>query len=73
MFPEINTEHFSGTLTGNITSSYKGKTGKINVIEDVEYDLDDIPDSEFSKATAGLFCEIYNGKSVVLPLSFFLN
>ena len=42
-------------MTGNITSSYKGKTRKKAVIKDVEDDLDEITDSDFSKATARVF------------------
>ena len=35
-------------MTGNIPPSSKGKTGKTTVIEDVEYDVDELPDSNFS-------------------------
>ena len=41
---------------------------KNTVIEDVEYDVDKITDSDFSKASAGVLDEINNGKAGVLPL-----
>ena len=66
-FPQIKTEHVSGSVTGHIPSSSKGKTGKNNVIEDVGYDIDEPPDSDFSRATVGLFYEIDNGKAGLLP------
>ena len=43
-----------------------GKTGKNTVIEDVEFDVDEIHDSDFSKAVVRVFDKIYNGKSGVL-------
>ena len=46
--PHIKTENVSGSVTGHIPSSSKGKTGKKTVIEDVEDDKDDLPDSDFS-------------------------
>ena len=36
-------------MTGNITSSSKVKTGKKTVKEDVEYDIDELPDSDVPK------------------------
>ena len=60
-------------MTGNITSSYKVTTGKNNVIEDVEYDVDEPPDLDFYKATVRVFDEIYNGKAGVLPLSKYVD
>ena len=50
-FPQIKTEHVSGSVIGHIPSSSKGKTGKKTVIEDVEYEIDELPDSDFSRAT----------------------
>ena len=41
------------------------------MIEDVEDDMDELPDSDFSRATARLFYEIDNGKAVLLTLSKF--
>ena len=38
------------------------------MIKDVEYELDEHPDSDFSKAAARLFDKIDNGKACVLPL-----
>ena len=59
--------HVSGAVTGNIPSSYKYKIGTKTVIEDVEDDIDELSDSEFSKTTARVFYEIYNRKAGVLP------
>ena len=42
-------------MTGNISSSSKGRTGEKTVIEDVEDDVDELPDSYFSKAAARVF------------------
>ena len=36
-------------MTGNIPLSSKGKTGKNTVIDDVEDDVDELPDSDFPK------------------------
>ena len=69
--PQIKTEHVSGSVTGHIPSSSKGKTGKKTVIEDVEDDIDELPDSDFSRATVRLFYEIDNGKAGLLPSSKF--
>ena len=49
--PQIKTDHVSGSATGHIPSSSKGKTGKNTVTEDVEDDIDELPDSDFPRAT----------------------
>ena len=49
-------------MTGTIPSQYKGNTGKNNVIEDVEYDIDELPDSEFAKAATRVVDKIDDGK-----------
>ena len=36
-------------MAGNIPSSSKGKTGKNNMIEEVEDGIDEHPDSDFPK------------------------
>ena len=54
-------------MTGNIPSSSKGKTGEKTVIEDVEDDVYELPDSDFSKAAARVFDKIDNEKYGVLP------
>ena len=41
------------------------------MIEDVEDDIDELPDSDFSRATVRLFYEIDNGSSGLLPSSNF--
>ena len=41
------------------------------MIEDVEDDVDELPDPEFAKAAARVFYKIDNGKDGVLPLYFF--
>ena len=69
--PQIKTEHVSGSVTGHIPSLFKGKTGKKTMIEDVEDDIDELPDSDFSRATIRLFYEIDNGKTGLLPSSKF--
>ena len=69
--PQIKTKHVSGSVTGHIPSSSKGKTGKNTVIEDVEDDIDELPDSDFSRGTVRLFDEIDNGKAGLLPSSKF--
>ena len=43
------------------------------MIEYVEDDVDELPDSYFSKAAARVFDKIYNGKAVVLPLTKFVD
>ena len=60
-------------MTGNITSSSKVSTGKNTVIEDVEDDVYELPDSDFSQAAARVFDKIDNGKDGVLPLSKFFD
>ena len=50
-------------MTGHIPSSSKGKTGKNTVVEDVEDDIDELTDSDFSRATVRLFYERDNGKA----------
>ena len=61
--PQIKTDHVSGSVTVHILSSSKGETGKKTVIEDVEDDIDELPDSYFSRATVRLFYEIDNRKA----------
>ena len=39
------------------------------MVEDVEDDVDEIPDSDFSKAAARVFDNIDNGRDVFLPSS----
>ena len=56
-------------MTGNIPLSYEENTGKNNLMEDVEDDVDEISDSDISKASAKIFDKIDNGKDGVLPLS----
>ena len=58
-------------MTGHIPSSSKGKTDKKTVIEDAEYDIDELPDSYFSRATVILFYEIDNGKAGLILSSKF--
>ena len=43
------------------------------MIEDVEYDVDELPYSYFSKAAARVFDRIDNGKDGVLPSSKFVD
>ena len=43
------------------------------MIEDVEDDVDELPDLYFSKAAARVFDKIDNGKDGVLPLSNFVD
>ena len=58
---------------GNTPFSYNCKTVKKTLIEDVEYDLDELPDSDFAKATARLFDKIDHGKYGFLPPSKFVD
>ena len=60
-------------MTGNTPSSSKGKTSKNTVIEDVEDDIDELPDSDFSKFSARVFDKVDNRKAGVLPLSKFVE
>ena len=43
------------------------------MIEDVEYDVDELPDSDFAKAAAIIFDKRDNGKYCVLPSSKFVD
>ena len=54
-------------MTGNFPSSSKGKKGEKTVIEDVEYYVDELSDSDISKAVAIIFYKIDHGKAGVLP------
>ena len=58
-------------MAGNISSPSNGRTGKNIMIEDVEGDVDELPDSHFSKAAAIVFDKIDNGESGVLTSSKF--
>ena len=60
-------------MTDNIPSSSNSKTGKKTVIEYLEDDVDELPDSYFSKAAAIIFYKIYCGKYGFLPLSIFFG
>ena len=62
-YPQIKTEHVSGSVTGHTPSSSEGKTGKKTVIEDVEDDIYELPDSDFSRSTMRLFYELDIGKA----------
>ena len=44
---KTNKEYVSGSVTGHIPSSSKSITGKNTVIEDVEDNIDELPDSDF--------------------------
>ena len=39
----------------------------------MEYDIDELPDSDFTKAAVGVFDKIDNGKAGVLPSSKFVD
>ena len=43
------------------------------MIEDVKDDIDKIPDSDFTKAAAIVCDEIHNGRSGILPSSYFFD
>ena len=58
-------------MTGHTPSSSKVKTGKNTLIEDVEDDIDELPDSYFSRSTVRIFYKIDNGKAGLLPSSNF--
>ena len=60
-------------MTSNIPSPYKGKTVKKTVIKDVEDDIDELPDSYFSKSAERLFNKINDVKYGVLPSSKFVD
>ena len=65
--PKIKIEHVIGVVTDNIVSSSKGTTVEKTAIEDVEYKMDELPDSDFSNSAARVFDEIDNGKTDNLP------
>ena len=54
-------------MNGNNIFPYKDKTGKKTVIEDVEDEVDEIPDSYFFKAAARVFDKLDNEKAGILP------
>ena len=54
-------------MTGNITSSSKGRIGKNTVIKDVEDDVDECLDSDYAKSAARVFDRIDHGKDCILP------
>ena len=56
-------------MTGNIPSSSKVNIGENILIEYVEDGVDELPDSDFSKAAAILYDKIDNRKDGVLPSS----
>ena len=60
-------------MTVNIPSSSKIKTYENTVIEYVEDDVYEIPDSDVSKSAIRVFDKIDNGNFVFLPLSKFVN
>ena len=60
-------------MTGNIILSSKGNTSEKTVTEDMEDDLDEIPDSDCVKAVAIAFDKMDNKKVVVLPSSIFVD
>ena len=60
-------------MSGYMSLLSKGKIGKNTLIEDVEDDVDELPDSDFSKSAARVFYEIDNRKADVLPLSNFVD
>ena len=56
-------------MTGNIPSLYQGKTYGNNLVEDVEDDIYELPDSDFPKAAAIVFDKTDHGKDGVIPSS----
>ena len=56
-------------MNGNIPLSYKYKIGEKTAIKDLEDDVDELSDLDFSKSAASVFDEIYHGKAGALPLS----
>ena len=60
-------------MTGNTPLPSKGNTGEKTVIEYVEDDVDELPDSDFSKSAVRVFDKIDNGKAGVLPSSKFVE
>ena len=51
-------------MTGNIHWSAEGKTGKKILIEDVEDDVDELPDSYFFRASVRVFGKYIMGRLV---------
>ena len=72
-FPEIKIEHVSGEWLVISPRHIQGKTGEKTVIDDLEDDVDELPDSDFSKSAAIIFDEIYHGKDGVLLSSKFVG
>ena len=60
-------------MTGNILSSYNLKTGKKTAIDDVEYEVDELPDSDFAKSPARVFDKIDKGNDGILPSPIFFD
>ena len=60
-------------MTGNIILSSKENTSEKTVTEDMEDDLDELPDSDCVKSVAIVFDKIDNKKDVVLPSSIFVD
>ena len=60
-------------MTGNIPSSSNDKKVKNTMIKYLEDNIDELPDSDISKAATGVFDKIDHGKSGVLPSSTFFN
>ena len=54
-------------MTGNIPSSYKYKTSEKTLIEDVEDELYELPDSDFVRSAARVFYKIDHSHCGVLP------
>ena len=59
----------SSADTGTYSETFWGNTGKNTVIEDLEDDVYEVSDSDFSKATARVFDKIDHGNYGVIPLS----
>ena len=51
----------------------QGKTGEKTGIEDVEDEIDELPDSDYFKTDAIIVDKINNGKDGVLPPSKFVD
>ena len=60
-------------MTGNIILSSKGNTSEKTVTEDMEDDLDELPDLDYVKSVAIVFDKMDNKKDVVLPSSIFVD
>ena len=56
-------------MTGNAPLSSKGKIGENTVIEDMEDEVHELPDSNFSKATERVFDRIDIGKADLITSS----